>query len=342
MKTVFYKELTHVALEINTTFQNQRIHQAQDIFRGAILRQPGIVIYNAVGQIICFSVIEINSFKRGHLWYGPVIKSDYDLESVLRAMLRALFEFNIWHLTLHSSDYEIYAAIKNLVKGKQISLAMEKESVAIAIKKIDGLNETQLLKTYKTRLRKSLAIAKENHLVVNKIKTRENVNELGELFVNMYMHRGISMDFGAYKDRLLSDMNYVLDTGKGSIFGAYLNNTCIGCSVQIYHGDTAYYLCAATDKSYDFPIMHLIVHKAILEAMQSGYTYFDFGSYYPETIDKQLMGLNVFKNAFGIEVMKKPPTVIIGYKKMHLTFIHWLVGFKNLVLGMSGKKSVNL
>ena len=97
MKTVFYKELTHVALEINTTFQNQRIHQAQDIFRGAILRQPGIVIYNADGQIICFSIIEINSFKRGHLWYGPVIKSDCDLESVLRVMVRALFEFNIWH-----------------------------------------------------------------------------------------------------------------------------------------------------------------------------------------------------------------------------------------------------
>ena len=342
MKTVFYKELTNVALEINTAFKNQRIHQAQDIFRGATLKQPGIVIYNADGQIICFSIIEINSFKRGHLWYGPVIKSNYDLERVLSEMVRALFEFNIWHLTLHSSDDEIYGAIKNLAKGKLISLAIEKESIALAIKKIAGLNETQLLKTYKTRLRKSLSIANEKHLIVKKIETRENFNDLGEIFVKMYMHRGISMDFGAFKDRLLTDMNYVLETGKGFIFGAYLNNTCIGCSVQIYHGDTAYYLCAATDKSFDFPIMHLIVHKAILEAIQSGYSYFDFGSYYPETTDKQLMGLNVFKNGFGIEVMKKPPTVIIGYKKIHLTFIHWLVGFKNLVLGMLGKKSVNL
>ena len=304
--STFYKNALDIPKNIGMHMQGKVMHQSQDVQRCSFLNQPCIVIFDAAQAPVAYAFLEINSFKRAHLWFGPVLFHRDNVNEVIQALIVRAYKEGIWHFTVHCEDMEVYKAFKFLGENKMLHVLTETASVAAAVKHIANLTESQLIKSYKTRLRKGLTVANERGLSVSKVNSTASFETFVNLFIQMYSQRNISMDFKAYRLRLLADLNYVLQTGNGSIFAAYLGNICLGCSVQIYAGKTAYYLCAATEKGNPIPIMHKIVHQAILEAIDAGCAY------------------------------------IVGHGKFKLHLINFIIQSKDLVLKLLHKKKVSL
>ena len=96
-------------------------------------------------------------------------------------------------------------------------------------------------------------------------------------------------------------VNYLITNHMGKLMVARdSGHAVIGGSIFTFQGISVRYLISASDpERRELPMTHLVIYRAILEAKEAGFRYFDFWGYnhFAER-DDQVFKVNSFKKGF--------------------------------------------
>ena len=290
---------------IAQVFTDTVYHSSQDPYRSNFNGQP-VFICKKGDAIVGYALIELNSLKRGTIWFGPVYNAEAAVEDILNELLKACKAYGIWALTVYPKDDAIAQVIEKLSRSKAMYLIDKQPGLCVAIKNLERASE-DIKSNYSRGLKRNLAKAVQGNVVIEELNDAKDFDQLVQVFIGMYQHKQIPIDPHDTRTQLVNEFDYVTSTKRGHAIVAKKDGKVVGGIIQLYTSKVAVYIHAASDKSCPFPVLHAAVDYGFSLCKARGIAYYDFGSYFPATKEEQFIGINNFKTSFGSDIVQYPP-----------------------------------
>lgn len=128
--------------------------------------------------------------------------------------------------------------------------------------------------------------------------------------------------------------NYILEENRGDFYLVKdINDQTLGGIIVLKQGKSIRYYKGASDpERRDLPILHLALWKAIQDAHNNGFKFFDFWGYNHMVTDAdQVFFINKFKKGFGGEFTFYPKIMHFVYKPINLRVYYLLLHLIKLI-----------
>jgi len=158
-----------------------------------------------------------------------------------------------------------------------------------------GVNEEQLWKGYKKRVRRDIRKAEKSGISIHDVGDAVEIETLFDIYIET-MRRNEAYNVWT-KKMLHAIYSHLVHQGKARILLAKLNDKIIAGIILLFSPETVYYFFAASANQYlSFCPNDLLVHHAICLTIRQGRRYFDL-----MTSQKEDLALMNFKEKWGAD-----------------------------------------
>lgn len=268
-----------------------------------------VLIYDCNQKLIGYASVFLSCysffpfFKIAKILYGPILLNEKDDLIVMQEIV-SFFKKSKRILSLEIQ--------RNSFCNKQQPLSNSISNNLRATLFIDlKCSEEDIFKSFSSVLKKNIKSAKNKGVTIEHLSNRDAIDSFVSIYESMCRYRGVSL---SNAENVTSVCNFLFSTNKGFILLVKFENTIIGGGVFLNNGNTCTYYIGATDEKYKkIPTSHYLLYQAILEAKNTGMSFFDFGGYDLNTSsEKQSFNINQFKIQFSqdIRVYTEPLMII--------------------------------
>lgn len=305
MKAYFRHELTAQEITDIRNFCSRCDYYAVEQLPGfsQILYKTGVTYFYLLDEGSITSYCQINENQRfAHIWFGPVCNDKemliVSLKEIVYYYRKGGYVYLGVQMYLKSGpdcDYIEYK-LNQLIR---IRYVFDKDNTKSSIE-LD-LNDSMeslfrnMRKGHRSDIRKAL---REGIEIVEACDSR-TISDFVLVYRRMCDSRSIR---GHTVEEIEKIVEYLHAHRQGQLLVARdKEGKIIGGAIFAYQGISVRYLISASDPdSRDLPMTHLVLYRAIENAREAGFRYFDFWGYnhFAEK-DDQIYKINSFKKGFG-------------------------------------------
>ncbi len=281
-----------------------------------------VLIYNGdFSSMEGYALVETKRKLLATISFGPLCKDENSFSDLVSCCFDALlnYGFKIIRFQPPFIQSDIWKRTLVCLQKKFTSFSLPSQvNWSTLVLDISPSKEI-LLASFSENHRRSIKKAKNDDLVVEKVKDMLQLNGFAKGLCKMYAARNIAKDLANEKERIKRLFSFVIEKGNGLILEIKKGTQLLGGIVLIKHNNSIFYLLGFSDPDYkNIPVNHLLFFKSFEIVREGGCDYFDFGGYGREGFsDKQVLNINRFKDGFKGKRIDYPDTILIAKNRWY-------------------------
>lgn len=305
MKTVFKTELNEQEFKDIREFCSGTEYFAleQSIGFPSILYTTKITYFCLLDGELIKSFCQINeNFRFAHIWFGPVCNDPEMIVLSINEIVKHYKKRAFWYLGVQlylktGPDCDLIEYQLN--RSYSIRYVFDNENTKSSLE-IDLDHSTEsILREMRKGHRSDIRKAENEGINVQEVQDPDSIKAFTTVYRKMCRNRSIA---GHSEKEAEEIIKYIIDNKMGQLLVARdPGGLVVGGAIFAFQGLSVRYLISASDpERRELPMTHLVIYRAILEAKEAGFRYFDFWGYnhFAEKND-QIFKVNSFKKGFG-------------------------------------------
>jgi hypothetical protein len=264
---------------------------------------------------------------------GPVSLNERIISDIISA-IKIKYSSSIFAFTTIQLPYSQKDAIVEKVRSKDNSFITNVFSYPTWITIIIETTSSEYIEAsfQKGNVGTNIRKAQKKGVHIDSSISEKTINEFANLYDSTYKNRDIQKQW-KNSHTFFTALVPHLKTDNGFFIGAYFQDKMVAGGIFFASGNTLYYKYGASNRTLKgIPLMHSIIHQAVLLAKDRGYSFLDLCGINPEAPEgSQVHAITMFKKGFGGSILRSPERIYLTNNRITLAFVLLLLKFKRLI-----------
>tara|TARA_B100001287_G_scaffold72444_1_gene60068 strand:- start:380 stop:1426 length:1047 start_codon:yes stop_codon:yes gene_type:complete len=296
----FYNSIDHISIDQNIKWSEITVSKKKCYF-----------LFYEKNKLIGYCIAH-EKMRYAYVSFGPISINKSSIPLMIELMFKHYKKLNFGQFTIQPgwSILESPQIFNKIAKKIGFKLDDKNNWHSLNIK-LNKSND-EILSKFSSNHKRSIKKAYKKGITTKLITEKNDIESLSEIYKLMCQNRKIISPLNDPKKTFIEINNFITNLNMGFILGVFDNKkNLLGGIIIVFQGNTAfYYFGAASPKFKKLPVLHIAFFEAIKISKDNGLSVFDFGGYSKKG-EKQMIGINRFKDGFRGSEIKYPELIIL-------------------------------